>query len=108
METSNHRTRYLVATSALSHLHLLGLDTPAWVSAFAFDLDAARKVTTSHLLQTLRPSLDVAFRNRSFFAAEAIEGIVLQLFLLEVRKRCYAPSIIWTHATLVKPTVRSE
>ena len=39
------------ATSALSRLHLLGLDTPAWVSAFAFDLDAARKVTTSHLLQ---------------------------------------------------------
>ena len=85
------------ATSALNHLHLLGLDTPAWVSAFAFDLDAARKVTTSHLLQTIRPSLDVAFRNRSFFAAEAIEGIVMQLFLLEVRKRCYAPSIIWLH-----------
>ena len=34
------------ATSALNYLHLLGLDTPAWVSAFAFDLDAARKVTT--------------------------------------------------------------
>ena len=28
---------------------------------------------------------------------EAIEGIVMQLFLLEVRKRCYAPSIIWLH-----------
>ena len=25
------------------------------------------------------------------------EGIVMQLFLLEVRKRCYAPSIIWLH-----------
>ena len=85
------------ATSALNHLHLLGLVTPAWVSAFAFDLDAARKITTSHLLQTIRPRLDVAFRNRSFFAAEAIEGIVMQLFLLEVRKRCYAPSIIWLH-----------
>ena len=85
------------AASALSHLHLLGLDTPMWVSAFAFDLEAARKVTTAHLLQTLRPGLDVAFRNRSFFAIEAIEGIVMQLFLLEVRKRCYAPSIIWLH-----------
>ena len=85
------------ATSALNYLLLLGLDTPAWVSAFAFDLDAARKVTTSHLLQTIRPSLDVAFPNQSFFAAEAIEGIVMQLFLLEVRKRCYAPSIIWLH-----------
>ena len=28
---------------------------------------------------------------------EAIEGIVTQLFLLEVRKRCFAPSIIWLH-----------
>ena len=83
------------ATSALNYLHLLGLDTPAWVSAFAFDLEAARRVTTSHLLHTIRP--DVAFRNQSFFAAEAIEGIVMQLFLLEVRKRCYTPSIIWLH-----------
>ena len=66
-------------------------------SAFAFDLDAARKVTTEHLLQSLRLGLDVAFRNRSFFAMEAIESIVMQLFLLEVRKRCFAPSIIWLH-----------
>ena len=85
------------AAAALSHLHLLGLDTPPWVSAFAFDLEAARKVTTEHLLQSLRPGLDVAFRNRSFFAMEAIESIVMQLFLLEVRKRCFAPSIIWLH-----------
>ena len=28
---------------------------------------------------------------------EAIESIVMQLFLLEVRKRCFAPSIIWLH-----------
>ena len=62
-----------------------------------FDLDAARKVTTEHLLQSLRLGLDVAFRNRSFFAMEAIESIVMQLFLLEVRKRCFAPSIIWLH-----------
>ena len=85
------------AAAAFSHLHLLGLDTPPWVSAFAFDLEAARKVTTEHLLQSLRPGLDVAFRNRSFFAMEAIESIVMQLFLLEVRKRCFAPSIIWLH-----------
>ena len=85
------------AAAALNHLHLLCLDTPPWVSAFAFDLDAARKVTTEHLLQSLRLGLDVAFRNRSFFAMEAIESIVMQLFLLEVRKRCFAPSIIWLH-----------
>ena len=85
------------AVAALNHLHLLCLDTPPWVSAFAFDLDAARKVTTEHLLQSLRLGLDVAFRNRSFFAMEAIESIVMQLFLLEVRKRCFAPSIIWLH-----------
>ena len=85
------------AVAALNHLHLLCLNTPPWVSAFAFDLDAARKVTTEHLLQSLRPGLDVAFRNRSFFAMEAIESIVMQLFLLEVRKRCFAPSIIWLH-----------
>ena len=85
------------AVAALNHLHLLCLDTPPWVSAFAFDLDATRKVTTEHLLQSLRLGLDVAFRNRSFFAMEAIESIVMQLFLLEVRKRCFAPSIIWLH-----------
>ena len=85
------------AAAALNHLHLLGLDTPPWASAFAFDLDAARKVTTEHLLQSLRLGLDVAFRNRRFFAVEAIESIVMQLFLLEVRKRCFAPSIIWLH-----------
>ena len=84
------------ATSALKHLHLLGLDTPAWISAFAFDLEAARSVTTSHLLNFIRPRVEVAFRNQSFFAVE-VEGIVMQLFLLEVRKRCYAPSIIWLH-----------
>ncbi len=28
---------------------------------------------------------------------EAIEGIVMQLFLLEVRKRCPVPSILWLH-----------
>ena len=43
------------AAAALSHLHLLGLDTPTWVSAFAFDLEAARKVTTAHLLQPPSP-----------------------------------------------------
>ncbi len=40
---------------------------------------------------------EVAFRNKHFCAAEALEGIVMQLFLLEVRKRCFAPSIIWLH-----------
>ena len=36
-------------------------------------------------------------KNRHFFAAEAIEAIFMQLFLLEVRKRTDTPSIIWLH-----------
>ena len=85
------------AASALRHLDLLGLDTPTWIYAFAYDLEAARSITTSHLLTVIRPRLEVAFHNQHFFAVEAIEGIVMQLFLLEVRKRCYTPSIIWLH-----------
>ena len=64
------------------------LSTPAWLSAFASELEAARDV---HF------RLEVEYRNRHFFAAEAIEGIVMQLFLLEVRKRCVALSILWLH-----------
>ena len=45
----------------------------------------------------LRPRMEVEFRNRHFYAVEAVEGIVMQLFLLEVRKRCFAPSIVWLH-----------
>ena len=37
------------------------------------------------------------FPNRHFYAVEAVEGIVMQLFLLEVRKRCLVPSILWLH-----------
>ena len=85
------------AASALRHLNLLGLDTPAWISAFAYELEAARSITTSHLLTIIRPRFEVAFCNQNFFAVEAIECIIMQLFLLEVRKRCYAPSIIWLH-----------
>ncbi len=85
------------AASALRRLDLLGLDTPTWIYAFANDLEAARNITTSHLLTVIRPRLEVAFHNQRFFAVKAIEGIVMQLFLLEVRKRCYTPSIIWLH-----------
>ena len=45
----------------------------------------------------MRLPLTFCHRNRHFFAAEAMESIVMQLFLLEVRKRCFAPSIIWLH-----------
>ena len=85
------------AVSALSHLGALGLDTPSWIPAFAYELEAARNAATAHILTVIRPRLEVAFRNRHFYAAEAIEGIVMQLFLLEVRKRCFTPSIIWLH-----------
>ena len=49
------------------------------------------------MLAVVRPWLEVEYRNRHFYATEAMEGIVMQLFLLEVRKRCVAPSIIWLH-----------
>ena len=44
-----------------------------------------------------RPRVDALAKNRHFFAAEAIEAIFMQLFLLEVRKRTDTPSIIWLH-----------
>ena len=61
------------------------------------ELEVARDVFTSHIRTTVRPRLDVEFRNRHFFAVEAVEGIVMQLFLIEVRKCCVAPSILWLH-----------
>ena len=85
------------AVQALAHVVTLGLCAPAWLSAFAYELEAARNVATSHVLTVIRPLLEVGFRNRHFYAVEAVEGIVMQLFLLEVRKRCFAPSILWLH-----------
>ena len=85
------------APQALAHLNMLGLATPAWLAAFAYELEAARNAATSHILTVVRPRLEVDFRNRHFYAVEALEGIVMQLFLLEVRKRCFAPSILWLH-----------
>ena len=85
------------AVSTLGHLVAIGLATPAWLTAFAYELEAARDTAASHILTGIRPHLEVAFRNKHFYAVEAIEGIVMQLFLLEVRKRCVAPSIIWLH-----------
>ena len=41
------------ATSALNYLHLLGLDTPAWVSAFAFDLWMLLEGLLHHICFTL-------------------------------------------------------
>ena len=45
----------------------------------------------------MRPNVEALAKNRHFFAAEAIEAIFMQLFLLEVRKRTDVPSIIWLH-----------
>ena len=85
------------AARALANLAAMGLSTPAWLAALAYELEAARDAATSHMLAVVRPCLEVEYRNRPFYATEAMEGIVVQLFLLEVRKRCFAPSIIWLH-----------
>ena len=82
---------------AVAFLRGLTLPVPAWISAFAYELEAARNAFTLHIKAAIRPRLEVEFRNRHFFAVEAVEGIVMQLFLLEVRKRCVAPSILWLH-----------
>ena len=85
------------ATRALKHLSDQGLDIPPWIEAFAFDLEAARDVFTAHVRREVRPRVEALAKNRHFFAAEAIEAIFMQLFLLEVRKRTDTPSIIWLH-----------
>ena len=85
------------ADAALRHLASLGLDTPPWIYSFAYELESARSTTTSHVLAKIWPDLEASFRNQHFFAAETVESIVRQLFLLEVRKRCHTPSIIWLH-----------
>ena len=55
--------------------------------------------TPSRRMCTLR--LDLMSRrfpkNKNYFAAGAVESIVMQLFLLEVRERCVAPSVLWLH-----------
>ena len=70
---------------------MMKLPTPPWLSALAYELEAARDAATSNMLAVVRPWLEVEYRNRHFYATEAMEGIVMQLFLLEVRKRCFAP-----------------
>jgi len=85
------------AARALKHVTSQGLCVPTWIEAFAFDLDAAREVFTAHVRREVRPKVEALAKNRHFFAAEAIEAIFMQLFLLEVRKRTEAPSIIWLH-----------
>ena len=74
-----------------------GLGILPWIEAFAFDLEAARDVFTAHVRREVRPLVEALAKNRHFFAAEAIEAIFMQLFLLEVRKRTDIPSIIWLH-----------
>ena len=73
------------------------LSLPPWIEAFAFDLEAARDIFTAHVRREVRPRVEALAKNRHFFAAEAIEAIFMQLFLLEVRKRKDIPSIIWLH-----------
>ena len=85
------------AARALKHVTDKGLGIPPWIEAFAFDLEAARDVFTAHVRREVRPRVEALAKNRHFFAAEAIEAIFMQLFLLEVRKRTDIPSIIWLH-----------
>ena len=84
-------------TQAIAFLTGLTLPVPSWLTAFAYELEAARNAFTTHIKAVIRPRLEVEFRNRHFYAVEAVEGIVMQLFLLEVRKRCLVPSILWLH-----------
>ena len=85
------------AAQALKHVTDKGLSLLPWIEAFAFDLEAARDVFTAHVRREVRPRVEALAKNRHFFAAEAIEAIFIQLFLLEVRKRTDIPSIIWLH-----------
>ena len=85
------------AARALKHVTDKSLSIPPWIEAFAFDLDAAREAFTAHVRREVRPKVEALAKNRHFFAAEAIEAIFMQLFLLEVRKRTDIPSIIWLH-----------
>ena len=85
------------AAQALKHVTDKGLSLLPWIKAFAFDLEAARDVFTVHVRREVRPRVEALAKNRHFFAAEAIEAIFMQLFLLEVRKRTDIPSIIWLH-----------
>ena len=86
------------AARALKHVTDKGLGILPWVEAFAFKLEAARDVFTAHVEErSVRPRVEALAKNRHFFAAEAIEAIFMQLFLLEVRKRTDIPSIIWLH-----------
>ena len=85
------------AARALKHVTDQNLSLHPWIAAFAFDLDTARDAFTAHVRREVRPKVEALAKNRHFFAAEAIEAIFMQLFLLEVRKRTGIPSIIWLH-----------
>ncbi len=52
------------AVSALGHLDALELATSSCITAFAYELEAARNAATAHILTVIRPRLEVAFRNK--------------------------------------------
>ena len=57
------------AARALKHVTDKGLGIPAWIEAFAFDLEAARDVFTVHVRREVRPRVEALAKNRHFFAA---------------------------------------
>ena len=72
------------ATQALASVIRMKLPIPPWLSALAYELEAARDATTTNMLAVVRPWMEVECRNRHFYATEAMEGIVMQLFLIEL------------------------
>ena len=52
---------------------------------------------TASFLPILRPSLEVTFGNRHFYAAEAVESILMKQFISELQSFEYLSSVIWLH-----------
>lgn len=72
------------------------LPTAGFVSAIAFDLEAARDVCVPVVLRG-RANVEFTFANRNFFACEFLETKLMHSFVRSLQKKNRCSSIIWLH-----------
>ena len=72
------------------------ITTPA-INAIAYDLTAACAAFTETVSPHFRSHLPTCFHNRSFFAAEHVECLAMQTFLVQLQQRVTLHSVIWLH-----------
>lgn len=84
------------AASALRFLQTHHLQTAGYVTAIAYNLEAAKNACASSILKS-RTGLEVNHVNRGFFACEFVETRLMCCFVRALQRRHRCSSIIWLH-----------